>query len=60
MPILFKDNINIKDLKQFLYNIFLRDYKAFNKIVDLFKNIGVIENIFLKKPFLAFSLVFLI
>jgi len=43
-----------------LYNIFSKDYKAFNKIIDLFKNIGIIENIFLKKPSLAFSSVFLV
>jgi len=57
---LFKDNVNIKNLKQPLYNIFLRDYKAFNKIVDLLKNIEIIKNILLEKPSPAFFLVFLI
>jgi len=60
MSILFKNNINIKNLKQSLYNIFLKDYKTFDKIVNSLKNIRVIKNIPLKKPFLAFFLIFLI
>ena len=60
MPIPFKDDVDIKDLKQPPYNMSPRDRKAFDKIVDPLKNIGVVENVPLGKPSPASSPAFLV
>jgi hypothetical protein len=53
IPIPFAENADLKDLKQPLYNVSLRDKKAINEVIDPFTKTGVIEHVPLGKPYLA-------
>ena len=48
MPISFKNENNVKNLKQISYFMSLRDKKAMNEILDSFTQEGRIQKIFLK------------
>ena len=60
MPILFKDNTNLSQLKQALYNLFKRDKKAINNIINLFIKQGQVKKVLLRKPSITASPTFII
>jgi len=60
MLILFKNNANILNLKQALYNLSKKDKNIINKILNLIYINRFIEKVLLKQPYLAISLAFII
>jgi hypothetical protein len=60
IPIPFKKDVDISDLKQTLYNMSLKDKKAIDEILDPLTQIGVVEKVPLGRPSLASALAFLV
>ena len=60
MPIPFKEGVNTDDLRQVPYNLSMRDRKAFDKLTDPLRKIGVIEPVPLGKPSQAASPAFIV
>jgi hypothetical protein len=60
MPIPFREGVDIKDLKQLLYNMSYKDRRAIDLILDPLKQLGVVEDIPLRKPCPATSPAFTI
>ena len=58
MPILFRQDTNIKDLKQASYNLLRKDYHGIDTILNPLKEIRVIKDVSLGKPYLVASLAF--
>jgi hypothetical protein len=60
MLILFKKGAIINNLKQALYSLSLKDRRAINKILNLFKEVNIIKNVLLKELSLVAFLVFIV
>jgi hypothetical protein len=60
MPVPFKEGVDVKDLKQVLYNLSPKDCKAMDDILDLLKKIGVVEDVPLGVPSPASSPAFVV
>ena len=59
MPILFKEGVDLKDLRQAPYSMSPKDHTEMNKILDPLKAISVVKDVLLGKPSLAASLAFI-
>ena len=60
MLIPFKDESDVKGLKQSLYSLFRRDQKALNSVMDPLKTDGRIEDISLRQSSAASSSAFVV
>ena len=60
MPVLFKDDADILDLKQALYNLSKKDKDAIDGILNLMHADGSIKKVPLGQPYLAASPAFVI
>jgi hypothetical protein len=60
MPILFKEGVDISDLKQAPYTILLKDKKAMDDMLEPLTKIRVVEKVPLGKPCPASALAFLV
>jgi hypothetical protein len=60
MPIPFKLGVNIKDLRQMPFSLFIKDYTNINAILNPLKEARVIKDVPLGQPSPVASLAFIV